>query len=202
MKPGPSRVVTPTYAMFVVIGAAIFTLLGASWALASVVNWPGAPAWAYGLVAVPVAGLSAFALVRLVRSRELPAASDPAQARHDGRRMGIAFGIIFTVESALIAFAAVALDSAGRALLIPVAVALIVGVHFLPLARVFRLPFYYLTGVLCVACALASLAIPVESVRLLVLGLAIAVVLWASALVVLLRYTGGLARKFKFELHH
>jgi hypothetical protein len=184
--------VTPTYAMFVVVGALVFTLLGAYWAVASLVNWPAAPVWAYALVAIPAAGLVALAVVRLVRSRALPPAVDPAQASHDGKRMGVAFGVIFTVEFALIALSAVLLDNAGRSLLIPVVVAFIVGVHFLPLARVFRLPFYYVTGVLCAACALASLLIGVEAVRLHVLGLAVAAVLWASALVVLLSHTGDL----------
>jgi len=183
-------VVTPTYALFVVIGALIFSFLGAFWAAESIANWPGAPAWAYGLVAVLVLGLTAFAVARLVSSRSLPPAADPVAASREGKRMGIAFGVTFTVEFVLIALVAVLLDNAGHSLLIPVAVALIVGAHFLPLARVFRLPFYYVTGLLCMACALGVLLLPAESVRLLVLGLSVAAVLWVSAFVVLIRYTG------------
>ena len=185
--------------MFVVIGALVFTFFGAFWAVASVVNWPAAPLGAYGLVAIPVVALTVLAVVRLIRSRELPPAVDPTQAKRDGKRMGIEFGIIFTLEFAFIAVTAVLLDNADRTLLIPVAVAFIVGLHFLPLAWVFRLPFYYVTGVLCVASALTSLAIRDESVRLLVLGLAIAVVLWVSALIVLLRYAGPLAPNERIE---
>jgi hypothetical protein len=200
MSSRESRVVTPTYAMFVVIGALVFTFLGAFWSVESIVNWPGAPVWTYGLVAIPTVGLTAFAFMRLVRSRGLPAASDPTRASRDGKRMGIAFGIIFTVEFALVAVCAVVLDNAGRSLLIPVAVAFIVGLHFLPLARVFRLPFYYVTGLACVTCSLGSLLVADEPVRLLALGLAVAAVLWASALVVLLRYTGSLAPSNRFSV--
>ncbi len=185
-----ARVVSPTYALFVVVGALVFTFLGAFWALASIANWPGVPAWGNVLVAAPVIGLTAYAVVRMVSSRRLPRAADSATADRDGKRMGIAFGVIFTVEFALIAVAAVLLDNAGHSLLIPVAVAFIVGVHFLPLARVFRLPFYYVTGTLCAACALGALFLPIETGRLVVLGLSIATVLWISGLVVLLRYTG------------
>jgi hypothetical protein len=183
-------VVTPTYALFVVIGALVFSFLGAFWAVESIANWRGASARAYALVAIVVIGLTAFAVARLASSRSLPRAADPAAASREGRQMGIAFGVIFAVEFGLIALVAVLLDNAGRSLLIPVAVAFIVGVHFLPLARVFRLPFYYVTGLLCMACSLGVLMLPVESVRLLVLGLSVAAVLWVSALVVLLRYTG------------
>jgi hypothetical protein len=176
--------------MFVVIGALVFSVLGAFWAVESIANWPGAPVWAYGLVAIPVIGLTALAATRLVSSRSLPRAADPAAARREGKRMGIVFGAVFTVEFGVIAVVAVWLDTAGHSLLIPVAVAFIVGAHFLPLARVFRLPFYYVTGLVCIACALGALLLPVESVRLLVLGLSVAAVLWTSALVVLLRHTG------------
>jgi hypothetical protein len=176
--------------MFVVTGTVVFSFLGAFWAIVSIANWQGAPLWGYSLVAVPVIALNALAVTRLISSRSLPRAADPAAARRDGKRMGIAFGIIFTVEAGLIAMVALWLDNAGRSLLIPVAVAFVVGAHFLPLARVFRLPFYYVTGLLCIACALSVLLIPVESMRLVILGLSFAAVLWISALVVLLRHTG------------
>ena len=182
-------VVTPTYAMFVVIGAVVFTFLGAFWAVESIANLPAAPLWSYGLVAIVVVALGALAVRRFASSRSLPPAADPVQASREGKRMGIVFGVVFTVEFALIAVAATVLDSTGHSLLIPVAVAFIVGAHFLPLAAVFKLPFYYVTGAVCMVCALASLLIVVEPVRLFALGLAIAAILWVSALVVLLRYT-------------
>jgi len=68
---GPRAVVTPTYALFVRDRALVFTFLGAFWAVESIANWTGAPVWAYGLIAVPVIGLTAFAAAGLVSSRGL-----------------------------------------------------------------------------------------------------------------------------------
>ena len=184
----PVEPATPAYARFAAIGALIFTFIGAGWVIASLMNWPATQPWVYALVAAPVIALTGLAVVRIITASRLPQVRDPALAAARGRRMGIAFGIIFTVEAALIAASAIALDSVGRSLLIPVAVAFIVGLHFLPLAWVFRLPLYYVTGLLCVACALASLLVSSETARLLALGLAMGLVLWASAVVVLVRY--------------
>ena len=111
-------------------------------------------------------------------------------ATRDGKRTGIAFGIVFAVEFILIATAAAILTKLDRPLLIPVVIALIVGLHFFPLARLFHVPVYSITGMLCVVCALVSLLVTDEPVRLLLLGLAIAIVLWGSAGIVLVLYTG------------
>ena len=77
-------------------------------------------------------------------------------------------------------------------------VALAVGLHFLPLARVFQRPLYYLTGAaLCLLC-LVTFAVPphlgvphLQGWRL-VAGLGAGVVLWVSALMMLIQSWIGL----------
>jgi len=53
------------------------------------------------------------------------------------------------------------------------------------------MPVYIITGSVCVVCSLASLLIYDEALRLLMLGLAIAIVLWVSAGLVLIWHTGS-----------
>ena len=97
------------------------------------------------------------------------------------------FGIIFGIEGALIALAAILLGQHGLGLWIPFAAALIVGIHFLPLARVFDMPLYYWTGFASVVGVLGCLFIHDVYVRVLAVGLVMAAVLWLSVIVLLVQ---------------
>jgi hypothetical protein len=59
-----------------------------------------------------------------------------------------------------------------------------------PLARVFRIPTYFVTGVMLMAIAGASLLISDESSRAFTLGVGGTVILWTSALAVLAVHVG------------
>ena len=176
------------------IGALILTFAGAAWAVAGLVNWPGTPVWEFGFVAVPVLALTGLSISRLVAVAALPSPQVPdaeaAENARRGRRIGLLFGAVFTVEMLLIALAAILLSSAGRPLLIPVAVAAIVGVHFLPLATIFHVRTYGIAGLLLIGASLGSLFVPDEPTRVYVLALMVAMVLWASAGTVLAMHTG------------
>jgi hypothetical protein len=65
--------------------------------------------------------------------------------------------------------------------------ALIVGLHFLPLARVFAVPLYSWTGGGAILLVLVCAFIPDASLRVLLLGLGMGVILWLSAALVLYR---------------
>jgi hypothetical protein len=184
------RTVTRDYARGVTIGAFVLTFFGAFWASEALTNWPQTPPWAYGVLGVPAVALTLFAILRFINVAKLPEAVDGDQAARGGKRTGIAFGVVVAAEFILIAAASVIFGKLGWPLLIPVAIALIVGLHFFPLARLFHVPVYSVTGLLCVVSSLASLLVADEAVRLLLLGLAIAIILWGSAGVALFRYTG------------
>ena len=167
------------------VGVFVLTYAGAWWAFGALGSHPGTPAWQFVAAMIPVLTLTTFLVVRLVAvvrspSRK-PSVAEAAEGARRGRRMGILFGLVCTAEGLLIASAASMLSSAGRPLLIPVAVAAIVGLHFIPLSRIFSMPIYMVTGTLIAGLAAASLLIADEHVRVFALSLLVAGVLWASA---------------------
>ncbi len=116
----------------------------------------------------------------------MPNIDDPVAAAK-GKRAGKLFGIIFGTESGLIWLCATLLARLGLSIWIPIAVAVIVGLHFIPLARVFEVPLYYWTGVLSVFGMLGCSLIRDAGTRLLCAGLIMAVVFWLTAVVLLLQ---------------
>jgi hypothetical protein len=170
----------------IVAGAAILTLFGGWWCIAALAYWPGRPAWG-----IPVASAATFLLLvvcilRLTASAKMPDSNDPAAAAK-GKRVGILFGIIFGIEGGLIALSSVLLGRSGLGEWIPVAVGIIVGVHFLPLAYVFEAPIYYWTGALSVLGILGCLFIQAVGPRLLCVGLVMAGVLWLTTVLLLIQ---------------
>ncbi len=72
------------------------------------------------------------------------------------------FGIVFGTEILLIALANILLSTFQVDRFIPPATALIVGIHFVPLARLFRVPMYYITGALLIMLALVALLLGLQ----------------------------------------
>ena len=108
-------------------------------------------------------------------------------APEEQRRRGRIVGIASAAEGVAI-FAAVSfLVKLGRRDLIAPAVAIIVGLHFLPLARWFPAPLYYLTGAMLVVIGMAGAVVQDLPSRILTVGIGAAAVLWLSSGLVLLR---------------
>ncbi len=106
--------------------------------------------------------------------------SDDGRRRADGRR----FALINAVQWVAIVLAVVAANVLHAPERIPSLIALIVGLHFFPLARLFRAPVYNLTaGAMCVA-AVASFAMSGEVGAGFVTACGCAI-LWATAAYVL-----------------
>ena len=59
--------ISRSYAIDVSIGALVLTVFSAFWALESISNWPQAPFYLYGILSLPVLGLTLFAVSRLIR---------------------------------------------------------------------------------------------------------------------------------------
>jgi len=96
------------------------------------------------------------------------------------------------LEGIAIALAVVLLGRYGMGTFIPAVVALIVGLHFFPLAGLYGVKVYYLTG--AALCAVALVAFWVApSARLQLVGLGSAAVLFATAAYILA--LGGKARR-------
>lgn len=145
-------------------GVSILTIFGVFWAVVAALNMP-AP-WNIGLSAASVVAAVAigFATGRLSRAgRSLSATVDPAEAAY-WRGTGWKFGLVFGTEIVLIAAASTILGIRNQNALIAPATALIVGVHFLPLAGLFRVRAYFVTGGLLSVGALAAGALVLAGV--------------------------------------
>ncbi len=116
-------------------------------------------------------------------SRFLPELPKDAMPAGTWRR----FQIVGIAEGVAIGAAVFALVRAGLPDWIPAVVALIVGIHFFPLASIFRVRMYHATGLLL--CAVSALTVilaaasGVEAVWFAVPGLGSALVLWATGAV-------------------
>jgi hypothetical protein len=162
-------------------GALILTGFGSFWVFVVLLVWAGRPPGLLLLAVLVAVGLALASVWRFLAAARAPNPDD-AEAARKGRASGVVFGVIFGVEGALIGVGAAVLSGLGLGLLIPFFTALVVGLHFLPLARVFSVPLYAWTGgvlsLLAVGCAL----LPVDpSLRLRALGLTVGATLWLTA---------------------
>jgi hypothetical protein len=97
--------------------------------------------------------------------------------------MGKIFGLVFAAEGVLIFLAINVLNNLHLGDYAISAIAAIVGLHFLPLARLFRRPMYYVVGTIMTVAALASIAIPV-SIRISTLSATMSVILWITCVLI------------------
>lgn len=165
-------------------GALFMTVFGTVWAAAGAGALGGATTVA---VLLPICALAAALLVWSIRlrsgARGLPRDDSP-QARERHGRVARRFNLVFALQGVAIALAVFLLGRYGLGTFIPAVVALAVGVHFFPLAELFRVRAYHATG--AALCVLALVAFFVEpSVRLQVVGLGCAAVLFATAAYIL-----------------
>ena len=75
----------------------------------------------------------------------------------ESKRIWVWFGIIFGIEFLSIAISSTLLSTSQRDVFIAPAIALIVGIHFFPLSRLFRVPVFSITGGLLSVLALVAL---------------------------------------------
>ena len=80
----------------------------------------------------------------------------------------------------------------GRGDLIPQAVGVIVGLHFLPLVKIFRAPLFYWTGGIMVVAALGSLLMQPGHIRNIFACASFGLTLWATSVAVLYRTSAAL----------
>jgi hypothetical protein len=167
------------------------TFFGDLWALlATLALTAPQRAVLFAIVAAVTAVLSVPAVRTLIQSRGLPRRSTP-EASARGRAAGRRYAAVVAVEFVAVFVVANLLGSAGLTPFIPPVVALIVGLHFLPLAAIFGVRAYYLTGALISLVAMAAVALLLGVTPddpfgpSFVVGLGTAAVLWATAFVLL-----------------
>ncbi|MGE7949318.1 hypothetical protein [Lysinibacillus sp. NPDC093688] len=112
---------------------------------------------------------------------------------HRWKRKNMWFGIIFGLEGVLIAAAAAICGSTNHLDLFVPVMALIVGAHFFPLAHLFQVNLYYLSGsLLCLFSAITLFTLPVRVTwgnhQIMVwwtsVGFSSALILWGTGVVI------------------
>jgi len=103
-----------------------------------------------------------------------------------GSRVGKVVGLWSTIEVVALLITANLLETFHRPDLMLPCAAIIVGLHFFPLARSIPVRLYHATGAGLVIAGLAGLLLPAAD-RAIVVGMGAALVLWATALLITLR---------------
>lgn len=171
-------------------GAIICAVFGSAWMYwAVVLSGSPTPVW-FSVVTLPAVVLTAWAILRVRAVRHLTFSSTELAHWMQFRKF---FWIDSGLEWGLAGVAVFALARLGRPDLIPQAVGVIIGLHFLPLAKIFRAPLYYWTGGIIVVAALGSLLIHRGYLRNTVGCAAVGLTLWMTGGVILSRTSSALA---------
>ena len=97
------------------------------------------------------------------------------------------FGIIFGIEGALIGLSSALLGRLGCAYWVLPMMAVIIGLHFLPLAYVFKTTLHKWTGATIVGGALLCVLIQNVGQRITAVAFTLAATLWSTPALLLLR---------------
>jgi hypothetical protein len=163
------------------IGALICGVFGAAWIFQAVyLGAIATPVWLTA-VAVLAGTLVVWSVTQLVSVRHAVYSSMGGKSWLASK----AYWAIVAVEWLACSVAANWLSRIGRYDLMPQFLGVIVGLHFLPLAKIFRAPIYYWTGAAMALGVLAALVIPAGHVRNIAAWGAGGLSLWATAAVVL-----------------
>lgn len=159
-------------------------MFGTVWAAAGAGALGGVTGVVSFVVCLALAAALCVGSVRLRRRAGNLPRDDSPRGLARRRRLVRWFNLISGVQFVAIALAVVLLVRYGLGTSVPAVVALIVGVHFFPLAELYGLRAYHVTGAaLCALALVAFLLTP--SARLPLVGLGSAVALFASATYVL-----------------
>ena len=164
------------------VGAIVLAGFGAYsmywWTLAAIPT--GRQGWFYAIAAITAMFL-VWSIAQLAIFRHAPKPDDKLRRRF----YAIRFGLIIAIEVAAIFLGGPVLGRFQRQDLIPQWIDVVVGLHFLPLGKLFKLPLYYATASAIVLSSLGSLLIPPGSLRLATNAGGTALALWITSLIIL-----------------
>lgn len=163
-------------------GALICTVGGSAWMLwaASLVPTARTSSLAFVTAMTILIGGWAVSRVRVARRYK-----DSAADRERWASIAALYWMDTAAEWVLGAAAVIALAHFRRYSLIPQFLGVIMGLHFLPLARLLRAPRYYIMGTAMILCVLASLLVPEGSTRNVLACAGIGLPMWVTAVVIL-----------------
>jgi len=154
------------------------TVFGLAWALVGVSGLTGSvPGRVVGYVLAAI-----VAMVVAVAALRSPPGGTPRQAL--SRNPGRDFVLVNLAQTVLILVAVVVFVRVDRPVLIAPAACVVVGLHFLPLARIFGIPLYVSTGAILLVAGVLGFALFAAgaSAVLVTVGFAAAVTLWGTSL--------------------
>jgi hypothetical protein len=129
-------------------GGLICALFGSAWMYWAVVfSGHPTPIW-FSAVSLPAITLTIWAILRILAFRDLISSASDLQHWKSFRKF---LGIDSVIEWVLVGIGTFLLSRIGRYDLIPQLFGLIIGLHFLPIAKVFQLPRYYWVGAIMIA---------------------------------------------------
>jgi len=140
-------------------------------------------------VAVPLLAVGVGCCILLMRgARRVRHVADALQVPSSpGPNLGLGrqrFNLVVAGEIAAILVAVVVLGRSDHGEWIPATICLVVGLHLIPLARLFRVPLYYATAAALCLVATTTMALGVagapEALWQLLPGIGIALALWAT----------------------
>ena len=115
------------------------------------------------------------------------ASSPSPQQSVASRQIGRQFGWITAIEGAAILLAVIVLNVTRRPNYIASVIALVVGLHFFPLARLFGVSSYYATALLGCMIGIVGLRISDPVLRNRVVGLCFGLLLWVTSAAMLVK---------------
>jgi hypothetical protein len=178
------------------VGAIVCTGFGAYsmywWTVAVIQR--GRTAWFFAIAAL-AAILLIWSIAELSALRRVPRLAVDKRYR---RRYALGFNAILVIEVAAIILGNPILAHFHRQHLYPQWVNLVVGIHFLPLGKIFKMPVYYVTGLAISLFALGSLLFSPESLRLAVNAAGTGLTLWTTAVIILTKNLACLPAKSAF----
>jgi len=178
-------------------GALIRFLFGfASMYWAVVLSGNLTPLW-FSIITVPAVGLISWAILCVRATRNLP--SSAAELDH-WRAFRKFYWLDVGLECGLAGVAVFALARFGRFDLVPQALGVIIGLHYLPLGKILRAQQYYWTGGVMVAAAIGSLLIHRGYVRNIFGCAALGLTLWVTSLAILCWTSSAVGRQTKSDM--
>ena len=173
-------------------GGLVCALFGSAWMYWAVV-FSGHPTsiW-FSAVSLPAVTLTIWAIVRILAFRHLISSAADLQRWRSFRKF---LWIDSVVEWVLVGIGTYLLARIGRYDLIPQLFGLIIGLHFLPIAKVFQLPRYYWVAAIMIAGELSSLLIARGEMRNIAGCACIGLTLWINGLIILSRISTFTTRR-------
>lgn len=188
-----SKTITASALRGTATGVIFMAVFGTLWAYTGIMGLKGLGGPLLLLTAVTIGIARISSGVSLIRAtRELTNQVSKEDLRR-GKRRRVWFNVIFAAEGLAIAITIAVSNVTRHTELIPVIIAIIVGVHFLPLASLFHVKLYYVTGALLCLLAISTLLFLPAKISLgehqintfmSVVGFGSALILWGTSLAI------------------